>query len=101
MPGTTSPKGDEAISKPGQFLTQMRQVPGAVAIIASQAGDDQADLSAVAAFECTLKQSHEYGTHTILIGQVEEMRNREGVSSLLYLDGQFAKVIGLSGDIDQ
>lgn len=180
MPGTTSPICGEAMAKRGQFLTLMRQVPGAVAIIATRAGDDRAGLSAtawtslcadppmllacinrsasaypvilragafsinlveeddieavaifsaqrgldgsdrflpgrwdrgsleqpllhssVAAFECKLKESHEHETHTILIGQVEEMRSQEGVSPLLYLDGQFAKAVGMSDSIAQ
>ncbi|WP_313804633.1 flavin reductase family protein [Sphingobium sp.] len=47
--------------------------------------------SAVAAFECRLHETHDYGTHTILIGHVEDMRSREDAHPMLYLDGRFAR----------
>lgn len=49
--------------------------------------------SANVAFECRIEATHVYGTHTILIGGVGEMRRRAGASALLYLDGQYASAV--------
>lgn len=46
--------------------------------------------SATVAFECVIEDSHVYGTHTILIGRVTEMRRNAGAKALLYLDGKYA-----------
>lgn len=48
---------------------------------------------ATVAFECRIEATHVYGTHTILIGRVGEMRRRAGGSALLYLDGQYASAV--------
>ena len=49
--------------------------------------------SAVAAFECALEATHDYGTHTILIGRVEDMRCADEAEAMLYLDGCFASAV--------
>lgn len=48
---------------------------------------------AIASFECTLEGSHDYGTHTILIGQVGDMRSDNDAEAMLYLDGCFASAV--------
>ena len=45
---------------------------------------------AIASFECELEGTHDYGTHTILIGQVGSMHCRDDAEAMLYLDGCFA-----------
>lgn len=50
-------------------------------------------LSATAAFECELKDVHDYGTHSILIGVVGALRSRDGADAMLYLDGNFAHAV--------
>lgn len=49
--------------------------------------------NAIVTFECTIEACHRYGTHTILIGRVEEMRRRDGAQAMLYLDGKFTTTI--------
>jgi flavin reductase len=48
---------------------------------------------AIASFECTLEATHDYGTHTILIGRVGLMRSRDDAKAMLYLDGCFASAV--------
>jgi flavin reductase (DIM6/NTAB) family NADH-FMN oxidoreductase RutF len=48
---------------------------------------------AIASFECALEGTHDYGTHTILIGRVGTMHCRDDVEAMLYLDGGFASAI--------
>ena len=48
---------------------------------------------AIASFECTLEATHDYGTHTILIGQVGDMRSENDAEAMLYLDGCFASAV--------
>ena len=48
---------------------------------------------AVASFECELAGVHDYGSHSILIGRVGEMRNRCDGQALLYVDGSFASAL--------
>ena len=50
-------------------------------------------VDAVAAFECQLEGVHDYGSHSILIGRVGEMRNRCEGQALLYVDGSFASAL--------
>lgn len=45
---------------------------------------------AAVAFECSIETTHSYGTHTILIGRVGEMRRNPESAALLYLNGKFA-----------
>lgn len=45
---------------------------------------------ASAAFECTLVESHVYGTHSLLIGRVEAVHANPDRAGLLYLDGGYA-----------
>lgn len=49
--------------------------------------------SATVAFECAIEASHVYGTHTILIGRVGEMRRNADAEALLYLDGRFTSAL--------
>lgn len=48
---------------------------------------------AVVSFECSLEGTHDYGTHTILIGKVESMNFRSDAEAMLYLDGCFASAM--------
>lgn len=48
---------------------------------------------AVASFECELAGVHDYGSHSILVGRVGEMRNRCDGQALLYVDGRFASAL--------
>ena len=48
---------------------------------------------AIASFECKLDGTHDYGTHTILIGRVGSMHCRSDAEAMLYLDGCFASAI--------
>ena len=50
-------------------------------------------IDAVAAFECELEGVHDYGSHSILVGRVGEMRNRCEGQALLYVDGSFASAL--------
>ena len=50
-------------------------------------------INAVAAFECLLEGVHDYGSHSILVGRVGEMRNRCEGQALLYVDGSFASAL--------
>lgn len=45
---------------------------------------------AVVTFECALVDSHDYGTHTIFIGEVDEMGGTGENNPLIYFDGAFA-----------
>ena len=38
---------------------------------------------------CTLKDLHAFGTHSIFVGEVEEVVTREAVDPLVYLDGRY------------
>lgn len=48
---------------------------------------------AVVSFECALEGSHDYGSHSILIGRVGEMRSRSEDDALLYVNGCFASAL--------
>lgn len=50
-------------------------------------------IDAVAAFECALEGVHDYGSHSILVGRVGEMRSRCEGQALLYVDGSFASAM--------
>jgi flavin reductase len=50
-----------------------------------------ADAQAV--LVCTLAESIDFGTHTILIGRVDAVRIREDIDPLIFQDGQLGKVI--------
>ena len=47
----------------------------------------------VVSFECSLEGSHDYGSHSILIGRVGEVRARDEEEALLYVDGCFASAL--------
>ena len=44
---------------------------------------------AQASIVCTLKELHAFGTHSIFVGEVEEVVTREAVDPLVYLDGRY------------
>lgn len=46
--------------------------------------------NAVVTFECTRIESHDFGTHTIFIGEVDEMGGTGQTNPLLYFNGSFA-----------
>jgi flavin reductase len=48
---------------------------------------------AQAVLVCTLAQSVDYGTHTILIGTVDAVRIREDIDPLIYQDGYLGRVV--------
>jgi flavin reductase len=48
---------------------------------------------AVVSFECALDGAHDYGSHSILIGRVGEVRACSEDEALLYVDGCFASAI--------
>lgn len=52
---------------------------------------------AVAAFECRLEDLHDTGSHSLLIGQVSELRTRPDGRPLLYRDGAYAYVVAHEG----
>ncbi|MBV8685244.1 MAG: flavin reductase family protein [Alphaproteobacteria bacterium] len=47
-------------------------------------------IDAQASFLCRRIDHHRFGTHSIFIGQVEEVAVREGVDPLVYLNGRYA-----------
>jgi flavin reductase (DIM6/NTAB) family NADH-FMN oxidoreductase RutF len=46
-------------------------------------------LDAQASFLCRRIDHHRFGTHSIFIGQVEEVTSRDDVHPLVYLDGRY------------
>jgi flavin reductase (DIM6/NTAB) family NADH-FMN oxidoreductase RutF len=50
-------------------------------------------VDAQASILCRRTHAHEYGTHSIFIGVVEEAHARDGVDPLLYLDGRYCGVV--------
>jgi flavin reductase len=48
-------------------------------------------LDAQASFLCRRIDHHRFGTHSIFIGQVEEVTFREDVNPLVYLDGAYSR----------
>lgn len=52
---------------------------------------------AVAAFECRLKDMHDTGSHSLLIGQVSEVRTRPEGRPLLYREGAYAYAVAHDG----
>jgi flavin reductase len=53
---------------------------------------------AIVAFDCTLDQAIVYASHSILIGQVQDIRIGDIHKHLMYLEGEFAD-LALSGKI--
>ena len=45
---------------------------------------------------CEVVQRVDYGTHTIIIGRVEDVQVSHGRSPLVYFDGGYAGVKGLA-----
>lgn len=55
-------------------------------------GDGPPQLAdAQASIVCTLKDLHAFGTHSIFIGEVEEVVARAGVDPLVYLNGHYLR----------
>ena len=48
-------------------------------------------VDAEASIFCTLEQAVDYGTHTIFIGLVQDVRANEAVNPLIYLNGGFVE----------
>ena len=56
-------------------------------------GDSPPRLSdAQAVIRCRRIDHHQFGTHSIFIGVVEEVTTRDGVEPLIYLDGRYGSV---------
>lgn len=51
-------------------------------------------LDAQAAILCRRTDHHQFGTHSIFIGVVEEVMLREEIDPLVYLDGRFRSAAG-------
>lgn len=49
---------------------------------------------APATFECRRLDCHKYGTHTVLIGQVENTGFQPACPGLLYVDGRYTSAMG-------
>jgi flavin reductase len=47
----------------------------------------------IVSFECSLEAMHEYGSHSVLIGRVGEVRAGNEEEALLYVDGCFASAL--------
>lgn len=56
--------------------------------------------TAIAAFECELVADHIYGTHSIFIGRVRNMRRNKDAEALIYHNGAFARAAGLPASDD-
>jgi flavin reductase (DIM6/NTAB) family NADH-FMN oxidoreductase RutF len=48
-------------------------------------------LDAQASILCRRIDHHRFGTHSIFIGQIEEVKVREDVEPLVYLDGEYVR----------
>jgi len=55
---------------------------------------------AIVGFDCTLDQAIVYASHSILIGQVQDIRISETHKHLMYLEGEFAD-LALTGRLTQ
>ncbi len=53
---------------------------------------------AIVAFDCTLDQAIVYASHSILIGQVQDIRVGDAHKHLMYLEGEFAD-LALTGTL--
>ncbi|WP_242140528.1 flavin reductase family protein [Sphingomonas sp. TREG-RG-20F-R18-01] len=61
------------------------------------AGGQPLFRKAVAAFECRLNDMHDTGSHSLLIGQVLEVRARPEGRPLLYREGTYAYAVAHEG----
>lgn len=50
-------------------------------------------IDSVASFECRLIAAHDHGSHTILIGEVGDIRQGGQTDAMLYLDGGYASAM--------
>ena len=53
-------------------------------------------LNALVSFDCRLVNSLDHGTHTIFLGEVEQLQIGKKGKPLLYSDGQYAKLASLA-----
>ncbi len=53
-------------------------------------------LNALVSFDCRVVNSLEHGTHTIFLGEVEQLQIGRKGKPLLYSDGQYAKLASLA-----
>ena len=53
---------------------------------------------AQSSIQCAKEQQIDYGSHTIFIGRVLLVRNREEISPLIYCNGAYAAAAALSGE---
>jgi len=59
------------------------------------ATDSPVLLNALASFDCRVTNRLEHGTHTIFLGQVEQLQIGRKGKPLLYSDGQYAKLASI------
>lgn len=88
------PRGsDELVA----IFSKQRGLEGDARFVDGDWGDGPAGMPmlkrAVVSFECELDGTHDYGTHTILIGRVGEVRASDEQEALLYVDGCFASAL--------
>jgi flavin reductase len=60
--------------------------------------------NAIVSFECTIIESHRVGTHNLMIGQVNEIKQRIDGSALLYFDRHYVNVpsqLGMTKNISE
>ena len=55
-------------------------------------------IDALASFDCRVARTIAHGTHTIFLGQVEEIRLGARGKPLLYSDGQYAMIASLESE---
>jgi flavin reductase (DIM6/NTAB) family NADH-FMN oxidoreductase RutF len=53
-------------------------------------------VNALVSFDCRLVNSLDHGTHTIFLGEVEQLQVGRKGKPLLYSDGQYAKIASLA-----
>ena len=53
-------------------------------------------LNALVSFDCRVVNSLDHGTHTIFLGEVEQLQIGRKGKPLLYSDGQYAKLASLA-----
>jgi len=55
--------------------------------------------NALVTFECVVADSHDYGTHTIFIGEVDAMGGTGNSNPLIYFDGGYAALKTAANDL--
>jgi flavin reductase (DIM6/NTAB) family NADH-FMN oxidoreductase RutF len=54
--------------------------------------------NALASIQCAKESSVDYGSHTVFIGRVLSVRNREDIAPLVYVDGGYAATRSMKAD---